>query len=225
MALHPPRRGSASSTQARRDAAKVVEEAQRQGEAQMREAEIAAREKLLQARSEFEKVSRKRRTELEAQERRLTQKEDNLDKRTEELTRRDKDLSQLDRSLVEPREERSRSGRRSSSGMFAEERTKLEQIAGLTAQQAREELVRVMEDEARIEAAHIVKRIEDEAREQADKQAQRDHRHGHPARRLGLRLRDHGLGGHAAQRRDEGPHHRPRGPQHPRPGDWRPAST
>ena len=44
--------------------------------------------------------------------------------------------------------------------MVAEERTRLEQIAGLTAQQAREELVRVMEDEARIEAANIVKRIE-----------------------------------------------------------------
>ena len=57
--------------------------------------------------------------------------------------------------------------------MFDEERTKLEHIAGLTAQQAREELVRVMEDEAKIEAAHIVKRIEDEAREQANKQAQR----------------------------------------------------
>jgi ribonuclease Y len=157
---------------ARREAAQVVEDAKRQSETQMREAEVAAREKLLQARSEFEKVSRKRRAELEAQERRLTQKEDSLDKRTEELARRDKELSQLDRSTA-VREKSVDKREAELERMFAEERTKLEQIAGLTAQQAKEELIRVMEDESRIEAAHIVKRIEDEAREQASRQAQR----------------------------------------------------
>ena len=158
--------------QARLDAAKVVEDAQRQGEAQMREAEVAAREKLLQARSEFEKVSRKHRSELEAQERRLTQKQDGLDKKSEELARRDKELTQLDRSLA-TREKTAEKREAELERMFDEERGKLEQIAGLTAQQAREELVRVMEDDAKIEAAHIVKRIEDEAREQAGRQAQR----------------------------------------------------
>ena len=49
--------------QAQGDAATVLDDAKRQGEAQMREAEVAAREKLLQARSEFEKVSRKQRAE------------------------------------------------------------------------------------------------------------------------------------------------------------------
>ena len=158
--------------QARLDAAKVVEDAQRQGEAQMREAEVAAREKLLQARSEFEKVSRKHRSELEAQERRLTQKQDGLDKKSEELARRDKELTQLDRSLA-TREKTAEKREAELERMFDEERGKLEQIAGLTAQQAKEELIRVMEDESRIEAAHIVKRIEDEAREQAGRQAQR----------------------------------------------------
>jgi ribonuclease Y len=158
--------------QARADAAKVVEDAQRQGEAQMREAEVAAREKLLQARSEFEKISRKNRSELEAQERRLTQKQDSLERKGEELARRDKELTQLDRSLT-GREKAAEKRESELERMFEEERGKLEQIAGLTAQQAREELVRVMEDDAKIEAAHIVKRIEDEAREQAGRQAQR----------------------------------------------------
>ncbi|MFL6258885.1 MAG: ribonuclease Y [Thermoanaerobaculia bacterium] len=157
---------------AQREASQVVEDARRQSETQMREAEVAAREKLLQARSEFEKVSRKQRAELEAQERRLTQKGDSLDKRSEELARRDKELSQLDRSLA-VREKSVEKREAELERMLAEERIKLEQIAGLTAQQAKDELVRVMEDEARIEAAHIVKRIEDEAREQASKQAQR----------------------------------------------------
>jgi len=157
---------------ARREAEQLVEDAKRQSETQMREAEVAAREKLLQARSEFEKVSRKRRSELEAQERRLTQKEDSLDKRGDDLARRDKELSQLDRSLS-AREKSVEKREADLDRMMDEERTKLEQIAGLTAQQAKDELVRVMEDEAKIEAAHIVKRIEDEAREQASRQAQR----------------------------------------------------
>jgi ribonuclease Y len=155
-----------------READQIVEDAKRNSETQMREAEVAAREKLLQARSEFEKVSRKRRTELEVQERRLTQKEDSLDKRGEELARRDKELSQLDRSVA-AREKGVEKREAELGRMFDEQRTKLEQIAGLTAQQAKEELIKVMEDESRIEAAHIVKRIEDEAREQASRQAQR----------------------------------------------------
>ena len=166
------REGNRILDQARRDAAKMVEDAQRQGETRLREAEIAAKEKLLQARTEFESVSRKRRTELEALERRLTQKEDTLDKRTDELAKRDKELNQLDRAVA-AREKGLDKKEADLDRMIAEERNKLEQIAGLTAQQAREELIRVMEDDARIEAAHIVKRIEDEAREQANKQAQR----------------------------------------------------
>jgi ribonucrease Y len=166
------REGKRLREQAEREAEQVVENAERASETRLREADIAAKEKLLQARTEFEAVSRKRRAEIETQERRLTQKEDNLDRKSEELGRRDKDLSQLDRSLA-AREKSVEKREAELEGMFEEERNKLEQIAGLTAQQARDELVRMMEDDARIEAAHIVKRIEDEAREQAGKQAQR----------------------------------------------------
>jgi ribonuclease Y len=158
--------------ESRSQAEKLTQEATRAGEARLREAEFAAKEKLLQARTEFESASRKRRTELEALERRLTQKEDNLDKRTDELGRREKDLNQQERDLT-GREKVLGKKETDLDRMVDEERTRLEHIAGLTAQQARDELVRMMEDEARIEGAHIVKRIEDEAREQANKQAQR----------------------------------------------------
>ncbi len=158
--------------ESRIQAEKMTQEATRAGETRMREAEFAAKEKLLQARTEFESASRKRRSELEALERRLTQKEDNLDKRTDETIRREKELTQQERTLT-GREKTLEKKESDLDRMVEEERSKLEHIAGLTAQQAREELVRMMEDEARIEAAHIVKRIEDEAREQANKQAQR----------------------------------------------------
>jgi ribonuclease Y len=160
------------TAEAKRRAAKTIEDAERAGETIRREAEVAAREKLLQARSEHEQAARKRRTELEALERRLTQKEDNLDKRGDEVVRRERDLGQTERALAQ-REKAIEQQQVELAAMVDVERKRLEQIAGLTAQQAREELVKAMEDDARIEAAHIVKRIEDEAREQAHKQAQR----------------------------------------------------
>ncbi|HXM69863.1 MAG TPA: ribonuclease Y [Thermoanaerobaculia bacterium] len=160
------------TAEAKRRAAKTIEDAERAGETIRREAEIAAREKLLQARTEHEQAARKRRTELEALERRLTQKEDNLDKRGDEVARRERDLGQTERTLAQ-REKAIEQQQDELAAMVDVERKRLEQIAGLTAQQARDELVKAMEDDARIEAAHIVKRIEDEAREQAHKQAQR----------------------------------------------------
>lgn len=158
--------------QARRQAQKTLEEADKEAESKLREADLVAKEKLLQARSEFEKASRQRRQELEGLERRLTQKEDNLDKRVEQADTRDRELSGRERTLGQ-REKAAGEQETEVARLLAEERSKLEQIAGLTAHQAKDELLRVMENEARREAAHLVKRIEDEAREQAGKQAQR----------------------------------------------------
>jgi ribonuclease Y len=157
---------------AEKEAARLLREAENKRETQLREAELAAKEKLLQARNEFEKVSRQRRSELETFERRLAQKEDNLDKRLEEQARREKETSTLERSLTAKEQELNRR-QEELDRLMREERHKLEQIAGLTAQQAKEDLIRVMENEARNDAAHLVKRIEDEAREQATRHAQR----------------------------------------------------
>jgi len=160
------------TARARRQATKILEEAERSSESKLREAEIISKEKLLQARTEFEKVSHKRRTELEGLERRLTQKEDLLDKRVEQLDQRDKEVAGRERQITD-RERASALKESEVETLLREERGKLEQIAGLTAQQAKEELVRLIENEARMDAAHAVKRAEDEAREQAQKQAQR----------------------------------------------------
>jgi len=167
------RQGAARAvSDAEQRAASLLREAQLQAENRSREADVAAKEKLLQARNEFEKVSRQRRSELETFERRLAQKEDNLDKRADELVRRETDAAQLERTLA-TREKDADRRQGELERLLAEERHKLEHIAGLTAQQAKDELVRVMENEARNDAAHIIKRLEDEAREQATRHAQR----------------------------------------------------
>ena len=153
-------------------AAKVLEEAEREGEAKVREAELAAKEKLLQARGEFEKVSRQQRAELEKLEKRLVQKEENLERDLSELKQRDKQTSRRERRLA-GREKAMDERHQELDQLLQERRGKLEQIAGLTAQQAKDELTDAMKDEARMEAAHQVKKIEDEAREKASQEAQR----------------------------------------------------
>jgi len=166
------RAGKRVLARARRQAAKQLEEGEQAVKAKLREADLLAKEKLLQARGEFEKAARKDRLELERQERRLNQREDDLDKRLGEVERREKEAGGRERDL-DDRETRLTRREQDLERLLAEERTKLEQISGLTAQQARDELLRVMENEARVHAAHLVKRIEDEARESAHKQAQR----------------------------------------------------
>ena len=166
------RRASRRVAEAEARAVKIAEDAERERADRLREAELQAKEKLLQARNEFEKVSRKRRSELETFERRLAQKEDKLDRRNEDLTRRETEASSLERSLAG--REKVLTGREEEvEKLLGEERHKLEQIAGLTAQQAKDELTRIMETDARNDAAHLVKRIEDEAREQATRHSQR----------------------------------------------------
>ena len=167
------RRAAANTRQeAEQKAQQIVRDAERQGETLQREADLAAKERLHEAKSEFEKVSRKRRDELEALERRLAQKEDNVEKRQDELARREKETAIHERTLT-AREKSVNELQTELDAQLQEERQKLEQLAGLTAQQAKDELVRVMENEARNDAAHLVKRIEDEAREQASRHSQR----------------------------------------------------
>ncbi|MEM9291440.1 MAG: ribonuclease Y [Acidobacteriota bacterium] len=159
-------------TAARLRADQIQLDAERSVENKLREADVVAKEKLLQARSEFEKVSRQRRSELEQLDRRLNQREDSVEKRQEEVGVRERELSLRERETTS-QERRLNKREQELEELLETERRRLEQLAGLTAQQAKDELVRLVEGESRIEAAHLVKRIEDEAREQAQKQGQR----------------------------------------------------
>jgi ribonuclease Y len=166
------RAGQRALDQAHQEAERIRQEAEREGRTKLREAEVAAKEKLLQARSEFEKVSQERRNEIESLEHRLTQREEKLEKRLDEIVQRENDLKGREGSL-KGRERKLEADQQELEHLLGQERAKLEQIAGLTAQQAKEELSRLLEDEARMEAAHLVKRLEDEAHEQAAREAQR----------------------------------------------------
>jgi ribonuclease Y len=167
------RRTSARVLQrAREEAATLLRTAEREAESRVKEAELSAKEKLLQARTEFEAVASKRRAEIESVERRLTQREDSLDKRLGQVEERDRELATREKGLV-AREQESERQAAEAERLVREQRQRLEQIAGMTAGQAKEELIHTMEDQARVEGAQLARRIEEEAREQAGRQAQR----------------------------------------------------
>ncbi len=167
------------TVQAQREAEGILAAAQRESDAKLKEAELAAREKLLQARGEFEKASRRQRKELEQLEKRVLQKEDAVLQKedatrrsSEELRQSEKSFAKRERKLAS-RETAFEDRHRELEELISVQTGKLEQIAGLTALQAKDELVEAMKTDARMEAAHMVKRIDDEAHEKADREAQR----------------------------------------------------
>ncbi len=156
----------------RTQADRVLAEASRTAEAKLREASIEAKEKVLAARAEFEKTIQARQHEISALERRLVQKEENLDRKLTQQERREEEFSRKERALAEG-QKRLEEVHAETQRILEEQRKRLEQISGLTALDAKRDLVKSIENEARIEAAGLMRRIEEEATEQATQKARR----------------------------------------------------
>ncbi|HWW60086.1 MAG TPA: ribonuclease Y, partial [Thermoanaerobaculia bacterium] len=158
------KRAEAQVEEARRSAERIVEDAKRQAESRTKEANLESKEKLLQMRSEFDKQAQQRRDEIKSVERRLQQKEESLDKKTQQIDTRISEVEKRDRSVAD-REKRVEARENELDALVEEQRHRIEQVAGLTAEQAKHELIRGIENEAKLEAANIIKRIESEATE------------------------------------------------------------
>lgn len=160
------RRVSESKAQVSR----LAEEARKEAEAILKEARLQAKEILYQSRQEVERESKERRAELQKLEQRLLQKEENLEKKVELLDQKEMDLARRERALLQAEklhEERNSELER----LIEEQRQRLEKLAGMTAEQAKEELIQSIEADAKERAARLLKRIEDETRAMADKKA------------------------------------------------------
>ncbi len=157
---------------AEQEARRLVAEAEIETKRILKDADVEARERLLAARTEFERETRSHRIELAGIEKRIDQREAVLEERLLGLAEREHQVEKLeaelsvrDRQLAEREEELAHA--------VEEQHRRLEQIAGLTKDQAKAELMRAMEHDARIEAANMVKRIEDEAIEKSKERARR----------------------------------------------------
>src|SRR3989338_9180018 len=148
------------------EAAKVEADKIRHG------AELEAKDILLKTRESFEKETKDRRQELIVLEKRLIQKEENLDRKVDIIDRKDKDIERREHSIVE-KERLTFAKEKELERLFQEEREKLQRVSGMTRDEARQILLKRLEDEVKQEAALMIKRTEDEAREKADKEARK----------------------------------------------------
>ena len=142
---------------------RIIDEAVKTAENKKREALIGAKEEIIKSRNEAEKELKERRSEISRQERRLQQKEEVLDKKTESLEKKE---DTLNKKLKEADEEKER-----IAGIHKAQIELLERLSGLTAEEAKEYLLRNIEDEVRHEAAMLIKEIETQTKEEADKKA------------------------------------------------------
>ena len=156
--------------EARVQARRIVEDVERDVEAKRKTADLEAKELVLKARTEFEHEVRDRQREMQQIERRILQKEEQLTRRLDQLERRETDSQAKERSQSE-REKAIKEKEDRLAVALEDQRRKLETISGLTATEAKQQLLGQMEEEARREAALIGMRLEEEARETAHAKA------------------------------------------------------
>jgi len=156
--------------EAEKEAGKVVNRGQREADAMRKEAELKAKEQALQARQEAEKLANERMQALDKQDARLQGKEDSLDKKLAQVDQKQKEVETKTERLREEQEKLAVS-QAESKRLVEEQARKLEEIAGLTRDDAKTELISQLEYTAKMDAAKLIRRIEDEAQEEAQKKA------------------------------------------------------
>jgi ribonucrease Y len=157
---------------ARAEAEELTKEARAKSELVIKEAEVKAKDILVGARSEAEREIRERRKELTALETKLESREETLEKRLEAFERREAEFNRRDQSL-RSREKSLTDKEAQHQALIDEARAKLEQVAGLTREEAKRALIDEMLGQARTDAAKHIRVIEEEAREEADRRAKR----------------------------------------------------
>jgi len=148
----------------------VIAEAKKTADVIKKEAAVEAKDLVYQAKSDAEKEIRERRHEVNQLDKRLRQKEETLErrvsqseKREHELNKREKEFNAKERALQDKENHYAQ--------IIKDQIAVLERVSGLSAEDARLELVRRVEEETRFETSKLAKRIEDEAKEQAEKKA------------------------------------------------------
>jgi ribonucrease Y len=162
----------AETEAAQKTAARILEEAKKDANAIRKEAELHAKDSVLKERAEFEKEVRDSRRELQNQERRLIGKEEAIDKRLESLDKRESELGRRDQA-IKSRERQVEEQAAEYGRQVDESRRQLEQVAGLTREEAKRNLIDQMVEEAKHDSAKRIRVIEEEAKEEAVRRSQK----------------------------------------------------
>ena len=133
-------------------AREIIDEALKTAETKKRESLLEVKEESIRTKNELDKEIKERRAEAQRYERRVQQKEENIDKKADAIEKKEASLTHREETLAKQREE-------------------LERISGLTSEQAKDYLLKIVEDEVKHETAVMIKEMESRAKEEADKKA------------------------------------------------------
>jgi ribonuclease Y len=147
--------------------ARIVDEAKKEAETIKKEAVIQAKESVLKIKSEYDKESRDRKLELDNLEKKIRAKEENLDKRVDQLAQKETNGEIREKSLIS-RETAFNEKQEKLDRMVEEQRQKLEKIAGISSEEAKNYLMQTMEADARRDVGAMIRKIEEEAKRTAD---------------------------------------------------------
>ena len=144
-------------------AREIIDEALKTAENKKREGLLEVKEESIRTKNELDKEIKERRSEVQRYERRIQQKEENIDKKADAIEKKEASLAAREDELSRQKEKIAK---------LNEERVQeLERISGLTSDQAKEYLLKIVEDEVKHETAVLVKELETRAKEEADKKA------------------------------------------------------
>ncbi len=156
--------------QAEELAARVLEDAKREADNIAKEAELKAKDAALVAKESAEGELKEKKREIQSQEKRIQQKEEHLDKKSVLVDQKEMDLLKKEQT-VSVKEQALAAKEEELAKATGEQRAKLEQISGMTAEEAKNSLIEAMESEARHDGAKRIKQIEEETKETADKKS------------------------------------------------------
>src|SRR5437899_1251512 len=160
----------AKKAQEEEQARQAVQNAQREAENIVKEAKLEAKDLLLQSKEELEKEQKTKMAEFANIEKRLIQRDETIEKRISAVDKRDSEAQKRDLELVK-REEKLVAKEVACDRVEKEHREALERVAGITADEAKKQLIQEMESQARLEAVGHAKRTLEEARENAEREA------------------------------------------------------
>jgi len=144
-------------------AREIIDEALKDAESKKRDILLTAKEEAMKTKNDLDKEVKERRNEIQRMEKRVLSREENLDKKSDTLERREQSLSARESNLSKKQAE--------IDELSEKRQQELERISGLTSEQAKEYLLRTVEDEVKHETAVMIKEMESRAKEEADKKA------------------------------------------------------
>ena len=150
-------------SRARATAERVVADAEKQAETLKKEALLEAKDEVFRLKAEAETDAKERRKDLTALETRIMQREESIERRSEFLDKREQQLSGQTDQIAKKEED--------LDAAIAEEKARLESLAGMTSDEARAVLLKRIEDDVKHDAAAMIREVETRAREEADKKA------------------------------------------------------